>query len=109
MPLCLLRLHSTESKKRGIMIRRGISAATLLAAFACIAAFAQSDLSTITGVVKDPSGSAVPGAKINVLNEATGVGRQTISAESGTFSVTNLPSGFYSVTVEGQGFKKFQT
>jgi Carboxypeptidase regulatory-like domain len=67
------------------MIRRGISAATLLAAFACIAAFAQSDLSTITGVVKDPSGSAVPGAKINVLNEATGVGRQTISAESGTF------------------------
>jgi hypothetical protein len=86
-----------------------ISAATLLAAFACIAAFAQSDLSTITGVVKDPSGSAVPGAKINVLNEATGVGRQTISAESGTFSVTNLPSGFYSVTVEGQGFKKFQT
>ena len=36
------------------MIRRGISAATLLAAFACIASFAQSDLSTITGVVKSP-------------------------------------------------------
>ena len=91
------------------MMRKGFSAATLLAALVCFSLFAQSDLSTITGVIKDPSGSAVPGAKVNVHNEATGVERQTVSADSGTFTVTNLPSGFYTVTVEGQGFKKFQT
>jgi len=91
------------------MMRKGFSAATLLAALVCFSLFAQSDLSTITGVIKDPSGSAVPGAKVIVHNEATGVERQTVSADSGTFTVTNLPSGFYTVTVEGKGFKKFQT
>ena len=70
--------------------------------FCTILSLAQSDLSTITGVVKDPSGSAVPNAKLVVRNEATGVERKTISSESGTFSVTNLPSGFYTVTVENQ-------
>src|SRR5213594_3317335 len=91
------------------MMCRGFAALSLLTALSCFPLFAQSDLSTITGLVKDPSGSAVPGARVNVRNEATGVERQTVSAESGTFSVTNLPSGFYTVTVEGQGFKKFQT
>src|SRR5437016_357545 len=91
------------------MMCRGFAALSLLTALSCFPLFAQSDLSTITGLVKDPSGSAVPGARVNVRNEATGVERQTVSAESGTFSVTNLPSGFYTVTVEGSGFKKFQT
>lgn len=71
--------------------------------------FAQSDLSTITGIIKDSSGSTVPGAKITVRNEATGVERQTTSADSGNFSVTSLPSGLYTVIVEGQGFKRYQT
>src|SRR5215467_8660175 len=68
---------------------------------------AQSDLSTITGTIKDPSGSAVPNAKLVVRNEATGVERKTTSSESGSFSVTNLPSGMYTVTVEASGFKKY--
>src|SRR5437762_6544410 len=91
------------------MYRTRSSASALLAVALSFTLFAQSDLSTITGVIKDPSGSAVPGAKVNVRNEATGVERQTVSADSGTFTVTNLPSGFYTVTVEGRGFKKFQT
>ena len=68
---------------------------------------AQSDLSTITGTIKDPSGSAVPNAKLVVRNEATGVERKTTSSESGSFSVTNLPSGKYTVSVEAAGFKKY--
>src|SRR5438552_15015884 len=70
-------------------------------------AFAQSDLSTITGTIKDPSGSAVPNAKLTVRNEATGVERSTKSSDSGSFSVTNLPSGMYTVAVEASGFKKY--
>jgi hypothetical protein len=78
--------------------------------FGAFLSLAQSDLSTITGVVKDPSGSAVPNAKVVVRNEATGVERATVSSESGTFSVTNLPSGFYTVTVENlSGFRNFQS
>src|SRR5215475_14187473 len=78
--------------------------------FGAFLSLAQSDLSTITGVIKDPSGSAVPNAKVVVRNEATGVERATVSSESGTFSVTNLPSGFYTVTVENlSGFRNFQS
>lgn len=77
----------------------------LLFSFHC---FGQSDLSTITGVINDPSGSAVPKAKITVRNEATKVERTTTSADSGTYSVTNIPSGLYTVVVEANGFKKFQ-
>src|ERR1051326_986415 len=72
-------------------------------------AFAQSDLSTITGTIKDPTGSSVPKAKLMVRNEATGVERSTNSSESGAFSVTNLPSGMYTVTVEAQGFKRYSS
>src|SRR5437879_6428952 len=68
---------------------------------------AQSDLSTITGTIKDPSGSTVPNAKLTISNEATGVERRTKSSESGSFSVTNLPSGMYTVSVEAAGFKKY--
>jgi len=75
----------------------------------CGTLIAQSDLSTVTGIVKDPSGSAVPNAKVTVRNEATGVERQVTTTDSGTFSATNLPSGFYTVTVETAGFKKFRT
>ena len=82
-----------------------LAAACLL--LVSISAFAQSDLSTITGIIKDPSGSAVPNAKLVVHNEASGVERTTASSESGTFSVTNLPSGMYTVTVTAQGFKTF--
>jgi hypothetical protein len=68
------------------------AASALLVTLACLTLSGQSDLSTITGTIKDPSGSAIPGAKVNVNNEATGVERRTVTGDSGTFSVTNLPS-----------------
>src|SRR5215831_4719976 len=66
----------------------------------------QSDLSTITGTVKDASGSSVPGAKVSVQNEGTGITRDTVTNESGVYTVSNIPAGRYTVTVEAQGFKK---
>ena len=40
----------------------GFVKATLLFGAMCLALFAQSDLGSITGFVKDPSGSTVPNA-----------------------------------------------
>ncbi len=37
----------------------------------------------VIGVVTDPAGAAVPGARITVTNSATGVSRETISAGDG--------------------------
>ncbi len=69
--------------------------------------WSQSDLSTITGTVKDPTGASVPGAKVSVRNEGTGISRDTTTNEAGVYTVSNIPAGAYSVTVEGQGFKKY--
>src|SRR6516162_4116472 len=67
--------------------------------------FAQSDLGSIVGFVKDPSGATVPKAMVTVKSEATGTARRTTTNEAGYYVVTNVPPGFYSVSVEAPGFK----
>ena len=80
-----------------------------LAVLLCAAiAFAQSDLGSISGFVRDPSGSTVPNAKVTVRNQA-GLERTTTTNESGYYTVTNIPPALYTVSVEAAGFKKFES
>lgn len=72
-----------------------------------IGLLAQSDNSSISGIVKDSSGSVVPNAKVIVRNEGTGFERQTTTNESGFYTATNIAPGYYTVTVEATGFKAF--
>src|SRR3989441_10555802 len=59
----------------------------------------------ITGTVQDASGAVISGAKVNVINEATGqVLRQVSTDSSGTFTATLLPVGNYSLEVSAPGF-----
>src|SRR5712671_4713486 len=70
--------------------------------------FAQSDLGTISGFVKDPSGATVANAKISVRNNR-GVDRVATSNDSGYYTITNVPPGLYTMTAEASGFQKFET
>jgi Carboxypeptidase regulatory-like domain/TonB-dependent Receptor Plug Domain len=81
-----------------------------LAALFCFSfqAFAQSDLGTITGFVKDPTGATVPGAKVTVHNP-TGLERTATTNDSGFYTVTNIPAAVYTFTVEAPGFKKYES
>jgi hypothetical protein len=79
----------------------------LLAMMSTAALQAQSDSSQIVGVIKDATGSSIPGAKVSAVNEGTGVERQSTSNQEGNFTLTNLPPGYYTVTVESTGFKRF--
>src|SRR5437899_743358 len=72
-------------------------------------AFAQSDLGSISGFVKDPSGAVVPKAQVSVKNEATGTERRTSTNDSGFYVVTNIPPALYTVTAEAAGFKKYDS
>jgi hypothetical protein len=67
--------------------------------------FAQSDSSSLTGSVTDVSGALVPDAKITVRDNATNAERSITSNESGSFTLTNLAPGDYSVRVEKAGFE----
>src|SRR6185312_16397165 len=70
---------------------------------------AQSDLGSITGFVHDPTGAVVPKASVTVKDEATGTERKVTTNNDGVYTVTNIPSGLYTVTVDITGFKKSQT
>src|SRR5262245_26132038 len=70
--------------------------------------FAQSDLGTISGYVKDPSGATVSGAKVTLRNQS-GLERQTTTNDSGFYTVTNLPRGLYTLVVEAPGFQRYES
>jgi hypothetical protein len=62
----------------------------------------------IVGTVTDPSGAAVPSAKIIITNTATGIVRSTTSNTTGSYAARELTIGSYSVRVEAPGFKAYQ-
>ena len=82
-----------------------------LALFAILAAslptvFAQSDLTSISGFVKDATGSTVPNAQVSLLNQATNQERKSTTNDTGYFVFTNVPSAVYTVNIDAPGFRK---
>jgi hypothetical protein len=59
----------------------------------------------ITGRITDPSGAVIQGARITVINDDTGIKRETASNDSGYYAVPLLKSGKYRITVRHTGFK----
>ncbi len=78
----------------------------LCAVLASGALLAQVNTATVTGLVSDPSGAAVPDAKIEARNEQTGVVSSTTSNSVGRYGITSLAIGTYDFTVTGSGFQK---
>src|SRR6476646_11635687 len=68
---------------------------------------AQSTGGRIRGTVVDPSGSAVVGAKVVLLNEANGTQRDTQASATGEYIFLEVPVGNYQVQVNHPGFKKY--
>ena len=66
---------------------------------------AQVTTGTISGTVKDSTGAVLPGAKVVVLNEETGISRTAESDASGHYSVLSLSLGNYRVTATHEGFQ----
>ncbi|MGC2400230.1 MAG: carboxypeptidase-like regulatory domain-containing protein, partial [Acidobacteriaceae bacterium] len=65
---------------------------------------AQLDRGSISGVVTDPSGSAIAGARVTVTNIAMGTQNSTVTTGSGAYTVPELAAGEYNVTVVATGF-----
>ena len=59
----------------------------------------------ITGVVKDNSGSAVPGVSVTATSAALIQPQTTTSASDGVYTFPALPSGVYTLTFELTGFR----
>lgn len=82
-------------------------AGAMLAALAIMTspAAAQTATGQIQGTVRDASGAVVPGVKVVVSNQQTGLNRETKTGSNGDYVVPLLPAGVYLVTAEQAGFK----
>lgn len=63
---------------------------------------------TIYGLVTDPSAAAVPEAQLKVSEQQTGLSVSTTTDALGTFTITGLQPGLYSVAVEAKGFRPYR-
>ncbi|HUX09938.1 MAG TPA: carboxypeptidase-like regulatory domain-containing protein, partial [Terriglobia bacterium] len=51
----------------------------------------------------------MPGAAITIVNDNTGLTRNTASGSAGDYRITDLPAGTYTLSVTAQGFKPVKT
>src|SRR5258705_4584803 len=68
--------------------------------------FAQVDRGGIVGLVTDPAGARVAGARVTVSNLATNQSIAVATDEQGHYAADLLRIGTYSVTVEKPGFQR---
>jgi hypothetical protein len=59
----------------------------------------------LSGLITDPGGLAVPGARVVVQSADTGATRTVSSNQQGEYSVPALLPGPYNITIEANGFK----
>jgi hypothetical protein len=77
----------------------------LAIAFAAGALFGQSFTGSISGLVTDPAGAVVVGAKVSVTDMDKNVTVSTLTNETGFYRVTQLQPGRYRIAVEHPGFR----
>src|SRR6185312_152147 len=58
----------------------------------------------VSGVVTDPSGAAIPGAKVTLTNQSTGAVHNTQANANGSYRFSLLPPGSYEVSATATGF-----
>ena len=93
--------HYLRGTVVGLSLAAGSMVVTLPAAYAQVNAVRGG----ISGVVTDPTGAAVPNAKVTISGpQAT----NTLATDSaGRYELTGLVPGMYKVTVSAQGFNQF--
>jgi hypothetical protein len=71
----------------------------------CGTLWAQAGRGGINGLITDPTGAIVPGAKVVAQEKTTGVSRATVSTATGLYSFVSLNPGAYKLTATMMGFQ----
>ncbi|MCS7023514.1 MAG: TonB-dependent receptor [Bryobacteraceae bacterium] len=70
--------------------------------------FAQGEKSSISGAVLDPADQPVEGARVVVVSRDSGASWSTLSSSAGVFRIPSLPTGWYSLSVQKEGFREYR-
>ena len=95
--LTLNRIHAAR-----ILLQ--VTCAAMLLLIPCLT-LAQIGTGSVTGLVSDASGAVVPNSEVIVTNVDRNVPHATRTTDSGSYAVTGLTPGHYSVTVKHTGFR----
>src|SRR5262252_2199213 len=93
-PWCLPKLsvlRGNENMKHFVVL------VLVLVVLLAVPANAQTFRGSISGVVTDPSGAAVPNAAVKATESATSIDHTTITTSEGSFAFQDIPTGFYKV------------
>ncbi|HUS06875.1 MAG TPA: carboxypeptidase-like regulatory domain-containing protein, partial [Bryobacteraceae bacterium] len=88
-----------------ILRKYKLTAAFALAILALIVPVASGQTAQITGMVRDASGTLIPGANVVLRNIATNIDVPTVTNEQGYYTVANLNPGMYDISVQKEGFR----
>jgi hypothetical protein len=72
-------------------------------------AFAQTGTASITGLITDETGAALPGVTVTATNQATNVEQVAVTNEAGNYTITPLTVGIYVIKAELSGFRTSTT
>src|SRR3954452_21587875 len=61
----------------------------------------------ISGTAKDQSGAVLPGVEIKVTQTETGITRDAVTNETGSYALPNLPIGPYRLEAGLPGFRSY--
>jgi hypothetical protein len=101
--------RSVTSNMSGVSFRISVScfwSIFICAIYLCASLhlLAQFDAAQINGTIRDQSGALIPNAKIQIENRDTGLVRQTLTNSTGTYVLSQIPPGVYTITATAQGF-----
>ncbi len=90
---------------RLVSLRNMLRLASMLAClYLAVAVGLCEDAATLSGVVKDPTGLGIADAVVILTNQKTLDIRKSVTAATGAYSFTGLPSGDYKIQISAQGF-----
>ena len=83
-----------------------IFAVMFILVMTCTGVWAQAT-AQISGTVKDQSGAVLPGVEVTVTQTETGIMRDAVTNETGSYVLPNLPIGPYRLEAALPGFRTY--
>jgi len=85
--------------------RKNVLIFTCLFVLGAASLLGQALFATLTGVVTDPSGAVVAGAKVTLVDADSGSSRDTVTDNQGYYTFASVAVGRYTVTIQAPGFQ----
>jgi hypothetical protein len=90
------------------LLQWGSRSILLLVLATCIPVLRADVTGSISGTITDSSGAVIPDASVLALNTDTDINHTTRTNTQGYYVFPILPTGHYTITIQGRGFKEYR-